>query len=117
MRPTRGGALGGAYLRVVWDEDVSDRPWLSAVAADSAVPEFSPRHLRAVTFWTVVHVDGQTVWRHLERHEKGRILHGLYVGTPGMLGKRRPLQDLPATEEPRLTSCRRTGSIRGRHST
>ncbi|WP_282795174.1 phage portal protein [Streptomyces sp. CC224B] len=91
-------ALGGAYLRVVWDEEVSDRPWLSAVAADSAVPEFSYGHLRAVTFWTVVHVDGQTVWRHLERHEKGRILHGLYAGTPGMLGKRRPLQDLPATE-------------------
>ncbi|MGW0163651.1 phage portal protein [Streptomyces sp. NPDC003343] len=91
-------ALGGAYLRVVWDEEVSDRPWLSAVPADQAVPEFTHGRLRAATFWTVVHVEGNTVWRHLERHERGRILHGLYVGTPGMLGKVRPLQELPATE-------------------
>ncbi|KMS78116.1 hypothetical protein ACZ91_63660, partial [Streptomyces regensis] len=25
-------AIGGAYLRVVWDEEVSDRPWIDAVA-------------------------------------------------------------------------------------
>lgn len=91
-------ALGGSYLRVVWDEEISDRPWLSAVAADQAVPEFAYGRLRAVTFWRVVHVDGQRVWRHLERHERGRILHGLYEGTPGMLGRPRPLQEQPATE-------------------
>lgn len=91
-------ALGGSYLRVVWDEEISDRPWLTAVPADQAVPEFAHGRLRAVTFWTVVHVDGETVWRHLERHERGKILHGLYVGTSGMLGKRRPLQERPETE-------------------
>jgi hypothetical protein len=90
--------LGGSYLRVVWDEEISDRPWLSAVAGDSAVPEFAYGHLKAVTFWAVVHVDGNTVWRHLERHERGRILHGLYVGTLGMLGRRMALQDRPETE-------------------
>ncbi len=91
-------ALGGAYLRLVWDEEISDRPWLTAVPADQAVPDFAHGRLRAVTFWRVVEVDGHTVWRHLERHERGRILHGLYVGTPGMLGRRVPLQDHPATE-------------------
>ncbi|MEU1454413.1 phage portal protein [Streptomyces avermitilis] len=91
-------ALGGAYLRVVWDQEVSDRPWISTVAADAAVPEFRYGRLTAVTFWTVVQQDSREVWRHLERHEKGRILHGLYRGTLGTLGTRLPLQEHPATE-------------------
>jgi hypothetical protein len=90
-------ALGGSYLRVVWDEDISDRPWLSAVSADQAVPEFAHGRLRSVIFWKVVEVQGQTVWRHLELHERGRIVHGLYEGTMGMLGRPRPLQEHPST--------------------
>ncbi|MEU8556021.1 phage portal protein [Streptomyces anthocyanicus] len=91
-------ALGGVYLRVVWDQDISDRPWIDRVAADSAVPEFRYGRLTAVTFWTVVEQDGREVWRHLERHEKGRILHGLYRGSVGTLGTRLPLTDHPRTE-------------------
>ncbi|MEU5838784.1 capsid protein [Streptomyces diacarni] len=90
-------ALGGSYLRVVWDDEVAERPWIAPVAADAAVPEFRYGRLRAVTFWTVVDRDGHTIWRHLERHEKGRILHGLYAGTLGTLGHRRALEDHPAT--------------------
>lgn len=92
--------LGGAYLRVVWDEDVSDRPWIDAVAADRAVPEFAYGRLRAVTFWTVLESESQDdrrVFRHLERHEKGRIYHGLYEGSAGSLGMVRPLADHPVT--------------------
>ncbi|MFI2757824.1 phage portal protein [Streptomyces echinatus] len=91
-------ALGGAYLRVVWDEDVRDRPWIESVAADAAVPEFRYGRLVAVTFWTVVEQDNREVWRHLERHEKGRILHGLYRGTVATLGTRLSLADHPTTE-------------------
>ncbi|UUU21710.1 phage portal protein [Streptomyces sp. DSM 40750] len=93
-------ALGGAYLRVVWDEDVSDRPWIDVVAADRAVPEFAYGRLRAVTFWTVLESESQDdrrVFRHLERHEKGRIYHGLYEGSAGSLGMVRPLADHPVT--------------------
>ncbi|MFD3614439.1 phage portal protein [Streptomyces sp. NPDC058676] len=93
-------ALGGAYLRVVWDEDVSDRPWIDTVAADRAVPEFAYGRLRAVTFWTVLEsesADDRRVFRHLEKHEKGRIYHGLYEGSAGSLGSVRPLADNPAT--------------------
>jgi hypothetical protein len=87
-------ALGGAYLRVVWDEDVDpDAPWIDAVAGDCAVPEFAYGRLKAVTFWQVVEQDGNEVLRHLERHEKGRILHGLYRGTLGTLGRAVPLTD------------------------
>lgn len=90
-------ALGGVFLRVVWDTSVADRPWIGSVAADAAAPEFAYGRLRAVTFWTVVAADGKTVRRHLERHEPGVILHGLYDGTPGQLGKRIPLPADPST--------------------
>lgn len=95
-----GSALGGAYLRVVWDEDVSDRPWVDTVAADRAVPEFRYGKLIAVTFWTVLANDDdadRTVYRHLERHERGRIYHGLYEGSLTHLGMAVPLTEHPAT--------------------
>jgi hypothetical protein len=93
-----GSALGSVYLRPVYDKTLADRPWLDAVHADRAVPEFVWGRLAAVTFWRVVHEEDGQVWRHLERHESGRILHGLYQGTPGKLGRAVPLQDHPATE-------------------
>ncbi|MFF3622341.1 phage portal protein [Streptomyces sp. NPDC002467] len=94
-------ALGGAYLRVVWDGEVSERPWVDVVAGDRAVPEFRYGRLVAVTFWTVLPdptgPDGRRVFRHLEKHERGRIYHGLYEGSAGDLGAARPLQDHPVT--------------------
>lgn len=91
--------LGGAYLRIVWDRTITPLPWISAVPADCAVPEFAYGNiLRAVTFWTDVARDGETVWRHLEKHERGRIYHGLYEGSPARLGMPVPLTEQPVTE-------------------
>ncbi|MGW8988710.1 phage portal protein [Streptomyces zhihengii] len=95
-----GSALGGAYLRVVWDADVSDTPWIDAVAADRAVPEFRYGRLHAVTFWTVLgntDTDDRRVFRHLEKHERGRIYHGLYEGSLTSLGHAVPLTEHPDT--------------------
>jgi hypothetical protein len=89
-------ALGGAYLRIVWDRTISERPWIIVRPRDGAVPTFVHERLRAVTYWTVLGVDGQKVIRHLERHEPGVILHGVYEGTEDNLGK--PL-DLKAFAE------------------
>lgn len=80
-------ALGGVYLRVCWDSAVKDHPWLSGVHADAAVPEWRWGQLSAVTFWEELSNDGKEVVRHLERHEPGVILHGVYKGTPTDLGK------------------------------
>lgn len=96
-------ALGGSFLRVAWDKNViPDRPFLDVVDADQAVPEFRWGRLVAVTFWEVVAKEGQTVWRHLERHELdsfgvGMISHGLYRGTDDKLGSRESLLLQPAT--------------------
>ncbi|GGJ82007.1 hypothetical protein GCM10011583_11910 [Streptomyces camponoticapitis] len=93
-----GAALGGVYLRPVYDLDLADAPWLDAVHADRAVPEFRWGRLSAVTFWRIVHESDGQVWRHLERHEPGTIEHGLYQGTAGKLGRPVPLQDHPVTQ-------------------
>lgn len=93
-----GAALGGIYLHPVYDADVADRPWLHSTHADRGIPEFTWNRLSAVTFWKVVHEEDGQVWRHLERHEKGVILHGLYQGTKTKLGRVVPLEDHPATE-------------------
>ncbi|RLU85935.1 phage capsid protein [Streptomyces griseocarneus] len=88
-------ALGGVYLRVTWDASLAARPLLTAVHADAALPEFRWGHLVGVTFWHELASDGATVLRHLERHEPGRILHGLYQGTRERLGTRVPLTEHP----------------------
>jgi A118 family predicted phage portal protein len=91
-------ALGGAYLRIVWDTDIRDRPWISLVHADGAAPEFAHGDiLKSVTFWRVLSSDGQKVVRHLERHEPGTILHGVYEGTLDNLGKPVDLTAFPET--------------------
>lgn len=94
-RAEGSAALGGGYLRIVWNREISPEPWISTVRADGAAPTFFHGRLRRVVFWTVLGVDGQKVVRHLEVHEPGTILHGVYEGTEDNLGK--PL-DLGAFE-------------------
>jgi len=100
-------ALGGGFLRVIWDKEFEpDHPMLMAVDADAAIPEFRWGRLIGVTFWTIVQgqeylggaglvSDDKAVYRLLERHEPGYILTGLYQGTRDHLGVRVPLDFLP----------------------
>lgn len=80
-------AKGGVYLRIVWDKAVRPRPWLARVDPRTAVPEWRWDTLNAVTFWRILEDDGGRVLRHLERHERGVILHGVYEGTSAYLGR------------------------------
>lgn len=93
-------ALGGVYMRIAWDKNVAPRPWLLAAHADAAVPEWRWNKLSAVTFWEVLDTPGATtVLRHIERHEPGVILHGLYEGTPENLGRPVPFSEHQATAQ------------------
>ncbi|GGS88420.1 hypothetical protein ACFFV7_51010 [Nonomuraea spiralis] len=92
-----GAALGGYYLRAVWDTSVAERPWLAAVHADAAVPEWRWGKLFAVTFWRIIETEDDVCLWHLERHEPGAILHGLYKGKPSDLGNSLPLTAHPET--------------------
>ncbi|WFN91488.1 phage portal protein [Gordonia sihwensis] len=92
-------ALSGVYGRVVWDDQVDEHTWIDWVDADRAIPEFRWGKLAAVTFWTELQSDDdRTVWRHLERYDKGVIEHGLYVGTKDQLGRRVDLASHTATQ-------------------
>lgn len=94
-------AVGGTFLRVTWDLKLDPTgPFLTVVDADNAIPEFRFGRLTAVTFWWVVKVQDEKVWRHLERHETtsdgtGIIIHGLYEGSNDRLGLRLPLESIP----------------------
>lgn len=92
-------ALGGVYLRIVWDTSVSDKPWVQPVPFDVGVPAFAYDKLKSVTFWQVLEDNGTDVIRHLEMHDtaQNRIIHGVYQGDQSDLGEIVPLSDFPAT--------------------
>lgn len=83
--------LGGAYMRVVWNDQISKTCWIDIVHADCAVPTFSYGSLTSVIFWRILSIDGGTVVRHLECREPGSITHGVYEGSPSQLGKPKAL--------------------------
>lgn len=93
-------AYGGVYLRVSWDKAVAEMPLYDAIPPDSAVPEFRSGRLVAVTFWRVLPRNGDDRrWVHLERHEPGRVFHGLYAGwEKDKLGRQLPLAEHPETK-------------------
>lgn len=93
-------ALGGAYLRPVWDREIAQRPMLSVIGADEAVPEFRFGVLRSVTFWREVRRDDGKIWRHLECYEPdGTVLHGLFeTRDENRLGKKIGLDADPSTK-------------------
>lgn len=95
----QAAALSGVYLRATWDRDVApDRPLLTVMQPDQAIPVFRFGHLVEVTFWRELDGgDTQTVYRHLEHHAPGRIEHALYVGSPDNVGRRVPLTEHPDT--------------------
>lgn len=92
-------AYGGVYLRASWDTNVAKHALADVIIPDCAAPEWRGQYLSAVTFWRVLSErDDGTVLRHLERHEPGRVFHGLYEGTRDTLGRKMPLADRPETE-------------------
>lgn len=109
-------ALGGIFVRVAWDREVANYPFLSPVDVDAALPEFRWGQLTAVTFWRVLERtdNGSKVLRHLERYEPGLILHGLYRGTTQNLGDQIDLKEHTATEnlEPSIGLPDRTLAVR-----
>ncbi|MCA1218846.1 phage portal protein [Streptomyces sp. 8L] len=94
----QSAALSGVFLRVTWDREIAERPLLTVAQPDGAVPEFRWGMLRAVNLWR--ELSGSTtatVWRHVERHEPGRIMHVLYEGTGDNIGRAVPLTEHPET--------------------
>lgn len=83
-------ALGGVYLRHVWDPSRLKTVRAELVHADAAVPTFRYGDLESVRFWTELPIleDDAMVYRHLEEYRVGAIEHGLFAGTKDRLGQR-----------------------------
>jgi A118 family predicted phage portal protein len=90
-------ALGATVITSEWDTELSDHVWLASYGVDVVIPEFRRKKLVAATMWTE-YIDGTVYYRHLERHEIGRIEHALYKGTADKIGMRVPLNERPETE-------------------
>jgi A118 family predicted phage portal protein len=91
-------ALGGIFLRTVWDRSLTDHAFIGKVDADAAVPFFRHGYLLSVQFWEVVESNDSVVWRHVEEHDVdeagiGIIRHALYQGTQDNVGRRLKLED------------------------
>jgi hypothetical protein len=89
-------ALGGSYLAVAWDPDVSDHVFPKAYAADCAIPTFRHGRLAAVRLWTEYR-NGNEVFRLVEDHQAGQVSYALYRGGVKNLGELVPLSTRPET--------------------
>lgn len=89
-------ALGGVYIKVVWDKEVSKYPVPVIVQCDQAFPRFKCGKLVGVTFIYEIRNDGSKVYRLAEDISKGVIRNMLYEGSSSNLGK---LVDLTTIDE------------------
>ncbi|WP_410652107.1 hypothetical protein [Amycolatopsis sp. cmx-4-54] len=105
-------ALGGVYLRPMWDRNLADRPLATMVRPDDALPLFRFGQLAAVTFVTVLNEDPALTLRWLEHHEPGQIRHELWLGSSGNVGRAVPLNEHPVTAGLAETSVIDTTPIR-----
>jgi A118 family predicted phage portal protein len=90
-------AMGGVFLRVVWDAELADACWVTAHSPETVTPEWRFNRLVAATITTELKRDSAHVTRWLERHEAGAIYHGVYEGTDAQIGRPVPLADYPET--------------------
>jgi hypothetical protein len=94
--------ISGVVLTAHWDPENTDAPWMGIAAADAAVPEYEGEKLVAINLWSTyqtVNASGQVakVFYHVERHERGAVIHALYEGAFASIGKRVPLDTIPET--------------------
>lgn len=89
-------ALGGVFIAVAWDPEVSDHVFPKVYAADCAIPEFRHGRLVGVKLWTE-YLDGNIVYRLVEEQRKGSISYTLHKGTAKTLGDVVPLSERPET--------------------
>lgn len=82
-------AMGGGYIKLAWDTDLSPYPIPVVEQIDNAIPTFKFGVLTEVVFWKVVDKseDGTKVYRLLETYAKdGTISYKLYKGNDERLG-------------------------------
>jgi A118 family predicted phage portal protein len=82
-------AMGGGYIKVAWDSEVSEYPIPVIEQVDNAVPFFTFGILTKVIFWKVIKQDDKKVYRLFETYyNNGSIEYDLWLGTCDKLGNK-----------------------------
>lgn len=93
-------AIGGGFIKLAWDDELSKYPIPVVEQADNAIPFFKFGILYKVIFWKIVHQDNKNVFRLLETYENdGTITYQLYKGTGDKLGTLMDVQNLDKTKD------------------
>ena len=92
-------AIGGVYLKVAWDSDLSEYPIPVIAQCEQAFPEFKFGKLVRVTLVYDVSNDGSTVYRLAETISKGKIENALYKGSADNLGSLCDLDECDSTKD------------------
>ena len=92
-------AIGGVYMKVAWDSELSENPIPVIAQCEQAFPTFKFGKLVRVTLVYEVSNDGSTVYRLAETTEKGKITNELYKGSSDNLGSKVNLSECEATKE------------------
>lgn len=80
-------AMGGGFIKIAWDEEISQFPIPVVEQIDNAIPTFKFGILTEVTFWKVIKQEGKEVYRLFETYYKdGSIRYTLNRGTCDKLG-------------------------------
>ena len=91
-------AIGGVYVKVAWDSELSEEPIPVIAQCEQAFPEFKFGKLAKVTLVYEVSNDGSTVYRLAEAISKGKIENELYRGSADNLGHKVELSECEATK-------------------
>ena len=92
-------AIGGVYLKVAWDSELSEYPIPVIAQCEQAFPEFKFGKLVKVTLVYEVSNDGSTVYRLAETISKGKIENALYKGSADNLGSLCDLSECDSTKD------------------
>ena len=93
-------ALGGVYIKISYDIDLSIYPILQAVSPELVFPTFKFGMLQKADILVSVYEKSENeVFRLFERYEKGQIINLLYKGTNDNIGKSVELTTIQETSD------------------
>lgn len=92
-------AIGGVFIKVAWDSELSEYPIPVIAQCEQAFPIFKFGQLVKVTLVYEMGNDGSTVYRLAETIEKGLISNEVFVGSADNLGHKILLKDYVETKD------------------
>ena len=94
-----GSAIGGVFIKLAWDTEISKYPIPVVVQSDDAYPTFKFGVLTEVLFPTTYEIADNKVYRLFEKYDKSGITYELYLGSVDRLGVKTSIKDFEETKD------------------